>query len=331
MKPNAPLRVGIIGAGRVSHIHARGFDRLDSTRIVAVADPRHEAAASLAEQYGAEVETDYVSLLARPDITAVVIAAPHDLHFPIALAALSAGKHVFMDKPLALTSAQGVRLVDAASESGLCFMLCHNLLFHEAVRSAGDFVKSGVVGRVTTAEGWSVGWLDISPWDFRLSREVTGGGAWFDNGPHLLYVLEDWLGPIDDIYALAARGESRIGGEDSAAAIHRHRCGAVATTRISYSERRPGQDLPWPGGWSMGFEVHGTSGSVRCDVVPTPMVTVYDGLSAPQSIAIDCTFEDAFAAAIEEFVEASLKDRAPAVTGRDSLRILDLIERAYQP
>jgi predicted dehydrogenase len=117
------LRIGIIGAGRVSQAHAKGLEKLKNVVVVAVADPRADAAMALADRFGANVESDHRFLLMRPDIDAVVILVPHDLHHPIALAALQMGKHVFMDKPLALTSAQGQELV-AALANRLCHEQC---------------------------------------------------------------------------------------------------------------------------------------------------------------------------------------------------------------
>jgi predicted dehydrogenase len=323
--------VAIVGAGRVAQIHAAGLLALPGVSVTAVVDPRADAAAALAEAVGgAKPLSDVSELFDRDDVDAVDLALPHDLHHPVAKRSLLAGKHVFMDKPLALTSAEGKELVELARARDLRFMLCHNLLFHSAVIEAGRFVREGRIGRVTTADGWSSGWLDLMPWDFRLSREKAGGGAWFDNGPHLLYVLQDWLGPITDVVALAGRGESRIGGEDACVAVVRHAAGAVATTRISYSDRLPGHQDPWPAGWTLGFEVRGTGGYVRCDVVPHPTVTTYGGTGAPRRDRIATQFEDAFEAAIAEFVDAVRTHRDPSVTGEDSLQILELIERAYR-
>jgi predicted dehydrogenase len=325
------MRVAIVGAGRVAQIHGAGLRAVEGVSVTAVVDPRAEAAAALAEVVGgAKPLSDVNELFDRDDIDAVDIALPHDLHYPVAKMSLLAAKHVFMDKPLALTAAEGKELVELARERDLRFMLCHNLLFHSAVIEAGEYVKQGRIGRVTTADSWSSGWLDLMPWDFRLSREKAGGGAWFDNGPHLLYVLQDWLGPITDVVALAARGESRIGGEDACVAAVRHADGGVSTARISYADRLPGHEDPWPAGWTLGFEVRGTSGYVRCEVVPHPTVTTYDGTGAPRKGRIATRFEAAFDAAIAEFVDAVRMHRDPSVTGEDSLQILELIERAYR-
>ena len=326
-----PVRVAIVGAGRVAQIHAAGLLAVPGVSVTAVVDPREDAAATLAEAVGgAKPLSDAAELFDRDDVDAVDIALPHDLHYPVAKMSLLAAKHVFMDKPMALTAAEGKELVELARERDLRFMLCHNLLFHSAVIEAGQYVKQGHVGRVTTADSWSSGWLDLMPWDFRLSREKTGGGAWFDNGPHLLYVLQNWLGPITEVIALAARGESRIGGEDACVAVARHADLAVSTARISYADRLPGHQDPWPAGWTLGFEVHGTEGYVRCDVVPEPTVTTYAGTGAPRRDHIATRFEAAFDAAIAEFVDAVRTHRDPSVTGEDSLHILQLIERAYR-
>ncbi len=322
MNGSGVLCVALIGAGRVAAAHAAAFKRVADVDIRAIADPRREAAETLAQSLGAKAFTDHRRVLATPDVDIVDIAVPHALHAEIASAALEAGKHVFMDKPLATTVADGERLCDVAASSGRVMMICHNLLFHPVVAAAKRYVDAGVLGRPTVADAWSCGYLDLPPWDFRRSQEATGGGAWFDGGPHLLYTLEFLLGPFDDVVSRLGRGPSRIGGEDSVAAAVRFRTGASATLRISYADNLPGHEQPWPAGWRLGFELRGTGGTLSLTLLPTSSLTMYTGQDAPSEHHVDGTFQASFDGAIAEFVAAIREQRAPMVPLSASLRTL---------
>ena len=260
------IRIGIIGAGRVAAVHADALASQPGVRVTAVADPRPGAAASMADRLGATPFDDVSPLLALRDVDAVDIAVPHDLHVTMAERAIAANKHVFMDKPLATDMAGADRIVSLASGSDRVFMVCHNLLFHPAVIRAGELIGSGSFGALRLCDAWSHGWLDLSPWDFRRSREATGGGAWIDNGPHLIYALEALAGEVATITAVPGIGPSRLGGEDSVAATAQFESGACGTMRVSYAIRSEITDKAWPAGWRFGFRIDGTDGYLELDL-----------------------------------------------------------------
>jgi len=327
------LRCGFLGAGRVAHVHAAALAAMPEVATLAVADPRPGAAEAFADRFGIPHRfTSHDELLASGLVEAVDIAIPHDQHAAVARAALQAGVHVFMDKPLALDSRQGADLCALAdSRPGQVFMLCHNLLFHPTVRRARTIIAEGLLGRPTVADAWSTGWLDLKPWDFRLRRATMGGGCWIDNAPHLIYVLEDLIAPLTGIRCLPNIGESRLEGEDAACAVARFSGGATATLRISYADRLPGHQSPWPEGWAMGFELHGTAGALRCEVLPRPHLAVFDGSAGWRTEDLSgATFEDSFRSALEEFVAAIHDGRPPAITASDALHVLELTEEALQ-
>jgi predicted dehydrogenase len=321
------VTVGVLGAGRISHYHAEGFSRAGA-RIVGVADPRREAADSLAQRFGALAVADEEALFAlEPDV--VVIATPHDLHGPQATKALNAGIDVFLDKPLALSAAEGAALADLAAGLGRNLGVNHNMLFHPAIVEARTHLSG--LGRLVSASAWSEGWLDIAPWDFRLDRVRTGGGAWFDAGPHLLYTLDALAGPFTDLSGLAATGPSRLGGEDSFAACGRFANGAIASLRVSYAHTAPGSRLAWPDGWQQGFELHGTDGALRVLVTPVGQVETMQADDRDWTIrATGLPFAASFWGAIADFLATRTHD-GQQQTARKSVQILTWIEEALAP
>jgi predicted dehydrogenase len=108
------LRIGIIGCG-VGFLHLQGFAENPRAQVVAIAGLDEERCRDLAKQFDVpRVYRDYQDLVADPDIEAVTVAVPTILHVPVALAALEAGKHVMVEKPLAPTAVEGQRIIDAA-------------------------------------------------------------------------------------------------------------------------------------------------------------------------------------------------------------------------
>jgi predicted dehydrogenase len=108
------LKVGIIGCG-VGFLHLQGFAEIPRADVVAIAGLDEERCRELAKQFDVpRVYRDYQELIADPDVEAVTVAVPNILHVPVALAALEAGKHVMVEKPLAPTAAEGQKIIEAA-------------------------------------------------------------------------------------------------------------------------------------------------------------------------------------------------------------------------
>lgn len=316
-----PLNLGIIGAGRVSSEHAAAFATRGVT-IRRVADVRIEAAEDLASRYSAVPGTDHHELLRDPMIDAVAILVPHDLHAPIANEALENGKHVFMDKPLATSLDDAENLCRRHEAGSSIFMICHNVIFHPVVLRAQRYIEAGVLGRPTVSDAWSYGWLDMPPWDFRLRRKATGGGAWIDGVPHLIYALEFLLGAIERVEKVATSGASRMEAEDASVGTLRFEAGHVATVRVSYADRVPGHDQGWPAAWNMGFDLHGTGGQIRAELAPKARLSIYEGEGDTAVIDFDDDFSSSFQGAVDEFLSAVEQGRQPSVTPRESLRTL---------
>jgi predicted dehydrogenase len=323
------VRVGICGAGRVSRLHADGFVAAGA-KVVAFADPVASSAEAMAAAYGARAFGDLGAMVTGGELDVACIATPHHLHVEQARSAIEAGLDVFMDKPLALDPEEGRELVALARARGRRLGVNHNLLFHPAVIGARRLLADGAIGRPISAAAWSAGWLDLAPHDFRLSREQTGGGAWTDAGPHLVYTLIDLLGPCTRVAAFPGSGPSRLGGEDSVAAIMAFESGAVASLRISYAFRSPGSDLPWPDGWRQGIEINGAKGAIRIVVSPEGSLERFEaGDERWTRVATGLRFADSFDGVIADFVRARADGRDGAGSPDEALGLLLLMRYAF--
>jgi predicted dehydrogenase len=186
------LKVGIIGAGWVAaNRHVPAVQRSSVGRVAAVCDHSREKALAIAPR-GVPVFTDLEDLLAS-DLDAVVICTPPHSHAALATASIRAGKHTLVEKPFALTSAEGRKVAEAGRESGLCVTAGHNFLFSRSAMAAQAELASGAMG----VPVWALG-LQTSSWRRRLPewRDTLPGGLFFDEAPHLLYLMRHFLGEL---------------------------------------------------------------------------------------------------------------------------------------
>ena len=182
----ATIGVGIIGASRVAPQHALAVASDVRTQLVAIADPDTARAEPIAEQHGCEVVADYRALLRRPDISVVMLGLPNHLHAPIGIDALAAGKHVFVEKPIANTLEETDQMIATAEKHGVRVFVGHSQRFFATTVAARELVRSGQYGvPIMARDVWTkaFGIESRPPWFVDRSR---GGGMWLMNGAHMI-------------------------------------------------------------------------------------------------------------------------------------------------
>ena len=142
------ITFGLIGCGRVAPRHAQSYGQGRETRLVAVADIRSDRAQRFAEEYRADPYANYHDLLARPDIDAVSICVPSGLHAQVAIDALQAGKHVLVEKPIALSLADADRMIAVARECGLRMGVVLQNRYNSPMQQVRRAVDEGRLGRL---------------------------------------------------------------------------------------------------------------------------------------------------------------------------------------
>ena len=201
------LRVGIVGAGWMGHVHARAWaENAPRGRIVAIADAAAERAQHLAAEVGDPDVVTYPSLQAMLDagaIDAVDICLPHHLHTEAIIATARAGKAILCEKPLCTNLDDAVEIRQALEESGTIFVAAHNQLFQPSLVEARRLLASGALGRpfyyrsieAVQNRGFASGYVPIelgggeNPWAWRADLTRMGGGEVIDTGWHATYRL----------------------------------------------------------------------------------------------------------------------------------------------
>lgn len=143
------INIGVVGYGYWGPNLVRNFAELSDARVHTVADLNPKALELVAKRFPAtQTTTDFQELIRNPEIDAVAIATPVNTHFSLAMAALKAGKHVWLEKPMTETSLQARALVDEAEKRGLVLLVDHTFIYTGAVRKMADLIKAGDLGKI---------------------------------------------------------------------------------------------------------------------------------------------------------------------------------------
>ena len=266
------LRVGVVGAGQISGAYLRTFPRLENLRVTAIADLDAARAAAAAQEVPGARALSPEQLYAAEDVDLVLNLTIPAAHAEVAHAAISAGKHVYGEKPLAATAAEARALLEAADAAGVRLGCAPDTVLGTGVQTARAVLDSGEIGTPVAASAFMVTpgherWHPAPEFYYR-----PGGGPLLDMGPYYLTALVTLLGPVRRVVGLAAtpRAARTIGSGPRAGtefpvevATHvtgvlEHEGGALSTLIMSFDV--------WAGELPR-IEVYGTGGSLS---VPDP-------------------------------------------------------------
>jgi predicted dehydrogenase len=192
-----PVRVAVVGLGYWGPNLVRNLFELPSTEVAAVCDLNEESLAKVTRRYPSiEPTTRFDDIVDDPSIDAVVVATPVSTHHGLALRALQAGKHVFVEKPLAASSAEGAELIETARNAGLVLMPGHTFLYSPPVNSIKSLIESGELGDI----------YFISTSRVNLGLHQPDVSVVWDLGPHDFSILRYWLDETPTHATAVSRG-----------------------------------------------------------------------------------------------------------------------------
>jgi predicted dehydrogenase len=265
---NPPLGIGIIGCGNVCEAYVRGLASWQSARILGCADQRHDVAIAMAGKHGfAAVSVD--ALLADPEVRIVLNLTVPTAHAEVSRAIISAGKHVYSEKPMATSFADALALVEAAAARGVRIGCAPDTFMGGGHQASRQLIDSGRIGRVVGGAATMVS-PGMERWHpnpaFFFQR---GGGPALDMGPYYITQLVNLLGPVRRVAAIATRGF----------AVRTIDSGPLAGTRIDVGvptslngalEFVSGANVAVTFSWDvwktsrLPLELYGENGTLRC-------------------------------------------------------------------
>lgn len=327
------MRVGVVGLGLVSPPHLDGYEQAESCELVAVCDVSQERVDAVAAARGVPGTTDHMSILDDPDVDAVALLLPHQLHHEVGRAALERGKHVCMEKPLTVTAAEADDLISLASERGLTLAVAENTRYVRAYVEAERIVRAGELGQIRMVRGFIADqildeWADTSDPTQDWKREPGGCGAIMDCAPHMLYLLRWFFGDVETLHAIAQGWVPEVPLDNHGVIAGRMAGGPFFSMEFSSVTEYPrGERL----------EIYGSEGTLIVDHVLDPTAVLYRGASDLEGTPVDGVPYDilgwkaeSIRATAHDFVEAVLTGREPGVTAADSRYVVSLVERAYE-
>ena len=309
------MKWGLIGASTIASEHVIGAIRTNGHEICSVLSSDEARGADYAGRHGvSKSTTDLNVLLSQPEIDAVYISTTNQKHYPQAMAAIAAGKHVLCEKPLAMTLDEAVEMVRAAEAKGVTFATNHHLRnggSHLAIR---DLITAGRLGRILSVRVFHAVHLPPHLQGWRISDAAAGGGVIPDIVVHdadtvRFYLDED---PTEVVGRSAVSGLGQ-GVEDSVMSIWSMPSGAMVQTHESFTH-------PFAGS---GVEVHGTEGSIfgRGIMTQRPVgeVVLVDASGRKEVSFGD---HDLYVRSVSLFAEAAAGRGRPAADGVDGVKSL---------
>jgi UDP-N-acetylglucosamine 3-dehydrogenase len=323
------LTVAVVGLGKISEAHVLGWKRLEGVELKILVDADRARAEEKAKDYGVkESGTDFNALLDRPDIDVIDLVVPHHLHAPYSIAALKAGKHVLVEKPVATKLPDAEEMIKTVESTGKKLMVAEPIRFMPGVQRVAGLVEKNAIGRpfhFTTRgefyvqpqrfQGTHTGW--------RGDAEKIGGGVLLESGIHNLAIARFILGDIDWVYALEApRTRTELTVEDTISVIFRFKSGVTGQGNFSWAAR-------WVAGVGLGFNVFGTEAVTGSDP-QSGRVFLEDSVKRTEWVDQTDGPYHAHFAEIKHFVESIRADTTPLTDAFEETKTLKVILAAYQ-
>jgi len=333
----SPIGFAIVGTGMIAGFHARALSRVQGGRLIGVVSRSRESGESFAAAHGVPfLGTSIDELASRPDVHVICIATPSGAHLEPALAAIRAGKHVVIEKPIEITTERVDEIIEAADRAGVLIAPIFQSRFGEGARTVKAALEAGRAGRLVLCSAY-VKWHRPSSYytGWKGILAVDGGGAVMTQAIHGIDLLQWFSGMPEEIFAWTTRRvHTGIESEDTACAALKYSSGALGTIEATTAA--------WPG-WSRRIDICGELGSV---VLEDDHITRWDfsrnepgdesiragkrddslgsGASVPSGIAVEGHIRQ-----IQDLIDALRYDRPLGLDGREGRKAVAFVNALY--
>ncbi len=316
--PTAPVRVarvGLVGLGGHGRTIRDATEAAANLHVAAVYDPDAGEAQAAAAQFGCPAAASYEALVARDDLDAVVLVTPNHVHRAQAEAAFARGLHVFVEKPIANTVADGEAMIRAAEAAGRVLAVGHNMRFSRSARLAQATLAEGRLGDIVTVEihfsGDNTRRMASEAW--RLRPDQCPLLPVMQLGIHALDLVHFLIGPIADVSALARSVTTQPGVVDSVAASFRTAAGPTGTMVSNYCTRV-----------HFAYRISGTEATLHC-TPHTATLLPADGAPAEEH-DFAAAGRESYDRLMADFGDAVRLGTPPASDGWSGLQALAVVE-----
>jgi predicted dehydrogenase len=336
-----PFRLGLIGAGGISHMHAKHIKKNPGVEIVAAADPSEAALTKFKEAFP-EVKTfaDYKQMLKeQKDLDAISVCTPNGLHSENTIAALEAGKHVIVEKPMAMNAKEAQKMIDAARKSGKHLVVGFQFRFDPKTALIRRQIEEGKFGKILYVRCQALRRRGIPNWGVFGRKDLQGGGPMIDIGVHCLEMAHFAIGspqpvtatgntwtyhgnrPSDTIIPWPKWDHKNYTVEDMAVGMVRFDSGAMLTIEASFVAHIE-KDV-----WT--FQVMGEKGGATWD--PCQVFTDQDGymFNMTPGFLPTAGWDVIWEKKMKHFVEVCRGERKNEAPGEHGLMVQKMLDGVY--
>jgi len=326
------LRFGIIGCGRVAPRHAKYITSLPGAKLVAVADIVDSRAEHYASEYSVDAYHDYHELLDREDIDVVNICTPSGLHGSIGIEAARAGKHLIVEKPIALNTDDADALIAEAEAAGvkLCVVLQNR--YNPPMQDAYEVVQNGALGKLLLGNA-TVRWFRPQEYyeDDWHGTWAMDGGALMNQCIHHIDALQWLMGDVKSVQAYTATLAHEIEVEDVGVAILKFSSGALGTiegSTITYPENLEGSVAIF--GERGSIKVGGTALNRRVFWKIDGQLELEREMLTQDQLDPPSVYGYSHRHVIADMIDAISEDRSPKMNGAEARRSLEIVLKIYE-
>ncbi len=340
--------IGIIGAGMIGNVHAETAQRVGTT-VACVFDSNEAKRSAFAQKFDCEEEASVESLLSRDDIDGVVIAVPNFQHAPLAIQALEAGKHVLLEKPMALSIEECDNILAARDQSGKVLQLGFVCRYSPSAMVAKAMIDDWSIGKIVSIQATLLrqrGIPGLGGWF--TTKALSGGGCLIDIGVHLLDLVMHMtsmnapkrvIGRCSQAFTMASYDYDEMWSdpvengtfdvEDRIRASITFDTGMVFDLNVSWATHIPEQTI------ADGLLIEGETGALIVDLWSDEITHAYSVDGKPHSETVKVELEDAWNDAFDgehrAFAQAIESGAVPtgAGTGEDGKRVQEIVEAIY--
>lgn len=320
-------KIALIGAGKIAVKHLDAIARLENAELAAISEPNEAARAACAEKYGCQAYTDYREMLKDKAIDIANIATPSGLHARMALDAIAAGKHVIVEKPMAMSLAEADAMIAAAEKNNVKIGVVYPQRHSPAVKMLKKAVAAGKFGKITHGSV-TIRWNRNDEYYRQSAWRGTwkmDGGCLMNQAIHDLDLLQWLLGPAASVFAYTATNLRKIEAEDFAVAIFKFANGALANAEATTTI--------YPTNLEEKLCIFGETGTAVISGKGFSQIEAWrfpgEDEEAAKKLCAETKTDNNHYLIINEYLQALDAGREPAANGQEGRKALELVLGIY--
>jgi UDP-N-acetyl-2-amino-2-deoxyglucuronate dehydrogenase len=344
------VKTGIVGCGKVGHLHAIALSSLPESEFVAVCGRTEDRTVRFARKYRVRAFTDIQDMISRTGVQALCICTPHPVHAAAAVPAASRGVHVLIEKPLASSLPDCDAILETAKACGARVGTVCQRRWYAPVQRARRAIDEGKLGKPILGTVLMYGWRNSDyyasdPWRGKWREE--GGGVLVNQAPHQLDLLQWFMGPVDELFGFWDNfNHPYIEVDDTALAVLRFKSGALGQICVSNSQNPAlyGRvHVHGSNGASIGVQTDGGAMFIAgmSEITEPPINNLWTIPGEEEQLKAwqkeDAEFflginamEHYHRLQIQDFLHAVLEDRDPLITGNEGRKTVEIFTAIYR-